>query len=123
MPRRVAASTALFVVTLLAQKPGRAGTFADQFQTPLERSIANSLAASIARSLPIIAASAGISYRFNFETDTFERETSILGQLYLERAEPLGRGRLNVSVSYQRVKLDSFEGKDLDNLSDTQLPF
>lgn len=118
-----AASTALLVAALLAGMPARAGTFADQFRTPLERSIANTLAASIGRSLPVITASAGFSYRFHPETDTFERETSILGQLFLEWAEPLGRRTLNVSLSYQRVKLDTLDGKDLDALSDTQLPF
>src|SRR2546422_11488586 len=70
---------------------------------------------SIGRSLPIISASAGFSYRFDFETGTFVREGALSGQLFVERPDPIGKRRLNVSLSYQRVVFDRVNGKDLDH--------
>jgi hypothetical protein len=43
------------------------------------------------------------------------RDTEMLGQVFLERAQPIGRGRLNVSVTYQYVDTDEYEGHPLDS--------
>jgi hypothetical protein len=72
--------------------------------------------------LPLVAASAGFVYRYDPESDTFERETALPGQLYLETAEPVGRGRWNVGVSYQHVRFDTLDGHDLGSLSDVGTP-
>ncbi|MCI0636014.1 MAG: DUF3187 family protein, partial [Actinobacteria bacterium] len=42
--------------------------------------------------------------------------------LYLERARPIGRGKWNVTLSYQRVAIDAVQGEDLDGLRDDDLP-
>jgi hypothetical protein len=94
-------------------------TFADILSTPVEQVFAKSLSESIGRSLPLVAASSGIVFRFDPESGAFVRSTSILGQLFLERATPIGRGRWNLSLSYQWVRSDTFYGKDLGRLSDT----
>jgi len=77
------------------------------------------LARSIGSALPVISASPGIIYTFNPEIGAPERETVILGQLLLERAETLGRNEWNVGLSYQYVKLDTFNGDDIRKLHDS----
>jgi len=77
------------------------------------------VAEAFVRSFPVIAASAGVTYRFDPVTGAFEREAAMVGQLFLERAEPIGRDHWNFGVSYQRVALESIEGKDADALHDS----
>ncbi len=119
--RSVAAS--LVLVGLLTPDAARCGSFSDALSdTPIQRKIAEGLARSIGRGLPVLAASPGVTYEFDLETGVFERNASILGQLFLERPDTIGKKRANISLSYQRVKFDTFQGKDLDSLSDTR-PF
>jgi hypothetical protein len=92
------------------------------FARPVTRPVGEALAASVGQALPLTAASSGVTFRFDPRTSAFERETDVLGQLFLERPRPLGRGRVNLSVSYQWVPMDTVDGEDLDELSDTQLP-
>jgi hypothetical protein len=89
---------------------------------PITRATGNALAQTIGRSLPVTSASPGVTFTFDPANGAFVRDTEILGQLLLERARPIGRGRFNIDVSYQRVALDTFDGKDLDDLSDP-IPF
>jgi hypothetical protein len=84
--------------------------------------VSDLLAESVGRSLPLIAASAGFVYRYDPESDTFERETAIPGQLYLETPSPVGKDRWNLSFSYQYVAFDTFNGASLDALADTHPP-
>jgi hypothetical protein len=97
-------------------------TFLEKFATPTTRPIGAALADSIGRALPVIAASPGLSFSFDPATHVFRRETAVLGQLYLERARPLGRGKWNLALDYQWVRIDTVDGQDLDHLSDTRLP-
>ncbi len=102
---------------LLNASPVSAKTFADILGTSFAKKVFGApFASSVGRSLPLISASSGVAFSFDPVTGTFERETSIAGQLFLERAAPLGRGKWNVNLSYQRVKLDTFEGEDLEDL-------
>ena len=104
---------------LFAAPRSGAPSFKDVLRTPIEQLFAQELANSIGRSLPVLAASTGVVYRFDPDTGTFEREPVVFGQLFLERPDPLGKGHLNASISYQRVKIDTFEGRDLEALHDT----
>jgi len=119
--RRAATAAMLLAVSLPAARVG-ARTFRETFERPITRPIGDALAASIGRSLPLTAASAGITFSFDKETQVFERETDILGQVFLERPRPLGRGKWNLSASYQWVRIDTLDGRDLDALSDTRFP-
>src|SRR5213593_486076 len=115
-------SALVFVVLLaswVAAGPVRAETFAQILGTSVARKIGEALSNSVARSIPVTSASAGVVFRFDPATGAFERETSILGQLFLERADPVGRHHLNVSLTYERVTIDTFEGKDIQHLRDT----
>jgi hypothetical protein len=121
--RRDAALGAFFWLWWLGQPhPARAKTFADNLSTSFEQFFARSLAESIGRSLPVTAASSGVVFTFDPTTGAFTRQAGVTGQLFLERATPIGRGKLNVSFNYQRVDIDTLEGADLGNLSDEAFP-
>lgn len=111
--------TIVLLAALLVATAADAKTLRGAFATPTTRPVGIALADSIGRSLPVTAASAGITFHFDKETHAFERETDILGQLFLERPRPLGRGKLNVSLSYQWVHVDRADGRSIDRLSDT----
>jgi len=103
-----------------ARAPAR--TFSDILGTEILRPVGRALGESIGRALPVISASPGVVYTFDPETGAFERETTVLGQLFLERPEPVGRRKWNLSLSYQRVKIDTFEGNDIEALKDVRQP-
>lgn len=90
-----------------------AASLAARIPRPLA-AFSDALGESVARSLPLPAASAGFTYVFDPRTNVFERETALSAQLYLERAEPIGAGRWNVALVYQHVDLASYDGHDLD---------
>src|SRR5881296_540512 len=72
--------------------------------------LADNIADTAARNLPIISGSAGYTYRYNPQLEIFERTSETLGPLFLERPDTLGRGKLNVNVSYQYVSSTSSTG-------------
>ena len=78
--------------------------------------LAENIADTAARSVPVISSSAGFTYRYNAATEVFERTSETLGPLYTERPDTLGQGKFNVSVSFQYVQLDTYDGTDLTNL-------
>src|SRR5262245_48417634 len=78
--------------------------------TPAFDALASNIANTVSRSLPVISASAGFTYRYNPSLEVFERTSETLGPLFLERPDTIGRGKINVSVSFQYVQLDEFNG-------------
>src|SRR3989442_8335830 len=78
--------------------------------------LADNIADTAARNLPIISGSAGYTYRYNPQLEIFERTSETLGPLFLERPDTLGRGKLNVNVSYQDVQFDHFDGRRIKRL-------
>ena len=118
---RTRAAAALAALILTAAAPVHA-SFVDAIPSggvlrPLRTQLTSALAA-VAPALPFIGASSGFVYHFDVETGTFRRESAIFGQLFLERADPIGRHKTSVALSYLHFDLESFEGKDLDRLSD-----
>lgn len=110
---------ALTVLVLGAATAGAESFRGTMARSPITRATGNALAQTIGRSLPVTSASPGVTFTFDPASGAFVRDTEILGQLLLERARPIGRGRFNVNVSYQYVALDTIDGEDLDHLSDT----
>src|SRR5438128_9250218 len=119
---RVALSLGVTLLTAFTAVRAHAKTFSEILGTPITKKIGEAFAQSVGRALPVTSASAGVVYTFDPATGVYEREAVVVGQLYLERAEPLGRKRLNLSLNYQRVKIDTFEGKDVEALRDTRFP-
>ncbi len=105
---------------LAGASPGRTATFYDTLgSAPLFRPLAKSMRDTAARSIPLVAASPGVSFRYDPETGAFERSTTVLGQLFLQRAQTLGRHKWNASITYEWLQLDTLDGRNLDTLSDT----
>ncbi len=78
--------------------------------------LSDAIADTAARNLPVVAASAGYTYRYNPALEAFERTSDTLGPLFLERPDTLGRGKLNVNVSYQYVELNEIDGTGAGHL-------
>lgn len=78
--------------------------------------MANTIADTAARTLPVPAASAGFTYRFNPTLEVFERTSETLGPVFLERPDTLGRSKFNLNVSFQYVNLNAFDGQSMGNL-------
>lgn len=78
--------------------------------------LGDAIADSAARSLPIISASAGFTYRYNPQLEVFERTSDTLGPLLLERPDTLGQGKLNVNVSFMYVELNELDGTATNRL-------
>lgn len=90
---------------------------ADVLETRAAR-LTEQIATTFVRAYPLIAASAGVAYSFDPITGNFQRESALAGQVFVERAATIGRGRWNFGASYQRIALASLEGHDTDRLSD-----
>lgn len=78
--------------------------------------LASNIADTAARAVPVISSSAGFTYRYNPDTEVFERTSETLGPLFMERPDTLGRNKFNLSVSFEYVELNQFNGTDLTNL-------
>jgi len=81
--------------------------------------LSDTVAATFARSVPLPSASAGVQYVFDPATGNFQRSPTTFGQVYLDRADPLGKGQMNVSVSYAYLELDTVDGKPANDLRDS----
>lgn len=61
---------------------------------------------------PATATALGFTYRFNFETGVPERSSSLLGPVFTERADTVGKGRFDLGLSYLHADLTQFNGQD-----------
>jgi hypothetical protein len=68
------------------------------------------------QNLPIGSTVAGFTYQFDPNLAVFVRSTQDLGPLLAERAQTIGKGKLNVAFSYSRIEFDVFEGQSLSSL-------
>ncbi|MFN8644973.1 MAG: hypothetical protein U0802_26115 [Candidatus Binatia bacterium] len=112
------------ILLALAAAPARAQ---QDLSGQIERArglVEDAVEQSFARALPLPAPSAGVSYSFDPATGNFQRDPTTFGQVYLERADSLGAGRVNVAVMYQYVTLDSLQGHDVSDLrTEDPIPF
>jgi hypothetical protein len=116
----------MIVLAALVATPVQAISLRDQLPEAARRTgieggaafdaLAEAIADTAARNLPIVAASAGFTYRYNPELEIFERTSETLGPLFLERPDTLGRGKLNVNVSFQYVELNQLDGVGTNEL-------
>lgn len=107
----------LVLVVLLFAAPAFAQNVARRLDAAVQL-VEGVLAESFARSLPLPSASAGVSYAFDPVTGNFQREPVTFGQIYLDRADPLGARRWNVSFAYTYTRLDALDGHDAEDLRD-----
>ena len=105
------------VVLGLVARTADATTLADRLGSGFS-SLSDAFGSTVARSLPLVAASAGVRFYLDLESGGYVRERAPAGQLFIERADVLGYGRWNVSLSWERIVFDRFDGQPLDDLSD-----
>jgi hypothetical protein len=74
--------------------------------------ISRALRASLA-TLPVPTSSSGFVYRLNPELGTVERTTPGFGPSFVERAQPVGRGQASFGVTFQHLRFDSLDGRNL----------
>ena len=74
--------------------------------------ISRALITSLA-TLPVPTSSSGFVYRLNPELGTVERRTSGFGPSFVERAQPVGRGQASFGITFQHLRIDSLDGRNL----------
>ena len=109
------------VTVLLLVSHANARTLSDVFSDPrfagLElKPVGPALANTVAGTYPVASASASVVYAYNPDLGTFERQTGVGGPIFGERAETIGRGQLDVGLSYSFVHLARINGDDLGQL-------
>jgi hypothetical protein len=109
----------LLALVALAPGPATGQDIARQLEASLDR-VSRVVSDTFGRSQPLPAASAGVSYAFDPATGNFQRQPSTFGQVYLDRADPIGARRLNVQFTYQWVKLRKLDGRDAGDLQDSE---
>src|SRR5262249_16935113 len=112
---------AALVIVSLGAVPLEARTFESLFTGPA-RPLGQALTGTVARSLPVLSASPGLTFTYDPSSGAYERSTDLLGQLYLERAQPIGQGKWNVSATYEGVEFNGVQGEDVGDLHDSRLP-
>ncbi len=75
--------------------------------------------ASSAADFPAISTAPGFTYRYNPDVKAFERTSGSLGAIFVDRADTIGAGKLDVGASYTYVSFDTFNGDDLNGLNFT----
>src|SRR5262245_47677313 len=111
---RAGRAVLLLVLTTSAAAPVCAQPVLTRLENAFVR-VEDAAAATFARSLPLPSASAGVSYAFDPATGNFQRQPSTFGQVYLDRADPIGARKVNVQFGYQYVKLTEISGHDADD--------
>jgi hypothetical protein len=111
------------VALLMSNSNAQAGDLADIFSDELAglelEPVGPVLANTIASTYPVASASSSVTYVFNPATETFERQTRVLGPIIGERAETIGKGQVNLALSYSYVRPKTINGDDLDSLVNT----
>ena len=126
--RTVLRAVGIVVLAGVTASPAGASSLRDQFSLAAQKvglsgggafdALGDAIADTAARNLPIVAASAGFTYRYNPQLEVFERTSDTLGPLFLERPDTLGKGKFNVNVSYQYVHLNELDGEKTSSLVD-----
>jgi len=66
--------------------------------------------------LPTASPASGITLRFDPGAGVLVRSSESLGPVLSERAETIGKGKLFLGFTFQRIGFDSMDGTDLKNL-------
>jgi hypothetical protein len=64
-------------------------------------------------SFPLASSAGGFSWQFDKESGTFSRSSESFGPIFVERANTIGKHKLNLGVNYQRITFDRLEDRDL----------
>jgi hypothetical protein len=70
-----------------------------------------------AADFPAVSTVPGLTFSYNPELQAFERSSESLGPVFVERAQTIGRGKLDVGFSYLFQDFDELDGNSLDGMS------
>ena len=70
---------------------------------------------SNAADFPAISTVPGLTFRYDSQTQLFERSSSALGPVFVERARTVGRGKVELGVSYIFIDFDELDGQDVED--------
>jgi hypothetical protein len=100
--------------------PPHTAHFSDPSLTSLGL-LTKQLAASAA-DFPAISTVPGFTFRYNPQIQAFERSSTSLGSVFVERPYTLGRGKFDIGFAYLFIDFNELEGNDLDTLAFLGLP-
>lgn len=105
-------------IPLSLAEPAHTRTLTDVFRNQRLRALeldvlGPALADTVTSTYPVSSASSSVAYRFDPALDTFRRVPGPLGPLLGERAETIGRGRIDVGVAYSYVRITEINGVEL----------
>ena len=63
---------------------------------------------------PAISTTPGLTFRYDPQTQLFDRTTAPLGPVFVERARTVGRGKFEFGVSYLFIDFDNLNGDDVE---------
>ncbi len=66
-------------------------------------------------SVPLVSAAGSFTYTLDPTLGTFTRSTESFGPLFTDRAQTIGRGKLNVGFNYLQASYDKLDDLELDN--------
>lgn len=67
-----------------------------------------------AADFPAISTVPGLTFRYNAQLQAFERSSTSLGPVFVERPQTLGGGKFDFGFSYLYIDFDEFEGDSLE---------
>lgn len=67
-----------------------------------------------AADFPAISTVPGFTFHYNTQLQVFERSSTSLGPVYVERPQTLGAGKFDLGVSYLSVSFEELNGKSLE---------
>jgi hypothetical protein len=62
---------------------------------------------------PAISTTPGLTFRYDPQTQLFERSSTSLGPVFVERGRTIGRGKFEFGVSYLFIDFDQLNGEDV----------
>lgn len=120
MSRHLGRSLGFALLLLLVSSTADGRSLTDVFTNELAglelEPLGDVLANTVASTYPVASASSSVSYRFNPELGEFERTTGVLAPLFGERAETVGKGEFDVSLTYSYVDFKEINGQSLGDL-------
>jgi len=99
-----------------AQARSLSSVFSNELKGLEMEPLGPALANSVASTYPVASASSSVTYVYNPATETFDRQTRVLGPIIGERAETIGEGQLNAGLNYSYVRFTGINGQSLDDL-------
>ncbi|MGE4092998.1 MAG: hypothetical protein AB7G75_19385, partial [Candidatus Binatia bacterium] len=65
---------------------------------------------------PAVSTAPGLTFRYDPATQLFERSTTSLGPVFVERARTIGQGKFEVGASYIYIDFTELDGRTVDGL-------